>query len=278
MRIAIAYSNRRKVGGIEAYLARVMPELSRLGYTLAFWHEVEGPDYREQIGLPCGAPIWSVSDLGTERALAVLREWHPDLIYSHGLLDPKLESEMLKVAPAVFFAHGYYGTCISGGKAFKYPVAKPCDRRFGWQCLLQYYPHRCGGLSPMTLFKLYNLQSKRLDNLHLYACIVTHSDHMVNECIKHGLPAEYAYTFSYHQDSEEKAIELRVPSAWRLLFSGRMDHLKGGSIFLEALPKIIKAIDLPLQVTFAGDGPERKRWEREADRIRELHREIKIEF
>src|SRR2546423_8225430 len=39
------------------------------------------------------------------------------------------------VAPAVFFAHAYYGTCISGAKTFKRPTVTPCDRRFGPKCL-----------------------------------------------------------------------------------------------------------------------------------------------
>src|SRR5256885_5474959 len=51
------------------------------------------------------------------------------------LMEPELEAEMLKVAPAVFFAHAYYGTCISGSKTFKFPNPMPCHRRFGWQCM-----------------------------------------------------------------------------------------------------------------------------------------------
>ena len=278
MRIVIAYSNRRKIGGVETYIANIIPELSRLGHTLALLYEVEGPADREQIELPLESPIWSVSDLGAERALAALREWRPDLIYSHGLSDPAFESEMLKVAPAVFFAHGYYGTCISGAKSFKYPVVTPCNRRFGLQCLMHYYPHRCGGLSPVTLFKLYNLQSKRLDNLHLYACIVTHSEHMIDEYTRHGLPAERAYNFPRHEAREEISTASQAPSTWRLLFSGRMDTLKGGGVFLEALPEVVRGIDIPMRVTFAGDGPEREKWEEVAARIRARYEKLDIEF
>ena len=278
MRIAIAYSNRRVVGGIEAYLGRVIPELSRLGHRLAFWHEVEGPEDRERIELPSGAPVWSVFDLGTTRALAALGEWRPDLIYSHGLLDSELESEMVKVAPAVFFAHGYYGTCISGAKTFKYPVVRPCDRRFGWQCLMHYYPHRCGGISPKTMLGLYRLQSKRLDTLRHYARIVTHSDHMVSEYTRHGLPAERVYDFPYHEEREEADIDPQARRDWRLLFAGRMDRLKGGGVFLDALPGVAARIDLPLRVTFAGDGPERESWERMAARKLSRRDKLSIEF
>lgn len=278
MRIAIVYSNRRKVGGIEEYLAKVMPELSRLGHRLAFLHEVEGPAEREQIEMPLETPILNVSESGVERAIIRLREWRPDLIYCHGLMDSRLESEMLKVAPAIFFAHGYYGTCVSEAKAFKYPVIRPCERRFGWQCLLHYYPHHCGGLNPATMLKLYNLQSNRLEALHRYALIVSHTDHMVNEYIKHGLPAEPVYNFPYSEDLEETCVDSHARQSWRLLFAGRMDRLKGGGVFLDALPEVIARIDLPLQVTFAGDGLERENWQQTAARMLAGNEKLNIEF
>src|SRR2546423_13367613 len=67
------------------------------------------------------------------------------------------------VAPAVFFAHAYYGTCISGAKTFKRPTVTPCDRRFGRECLLQYFPHRCGGVGPFTKLRAFRLQSQRAE-------------------------------------------------------------------------------------------------------------------
>src|SRR6266436_3633729 len=143
MRIAIAYSRRAKVGGIETYLDNLIPELHHLGHSLAFLHEVNEASEREQIALPNDSPAWCVDELGAEQGLAKLSDWRPDLI----------------------FAHGYYGTCISGAKLFKTPSVKPCDRRFGPQCLLHYYPHRCGGLSPITMLREYQRQTKRLETL-----------------------------------------------------------------------------------------------------------------
>lgn len=301
MRIAIAYANRRKIGGIETYLSGIIPELARLGHTLAFWYELEGPTDRDPIALPAGVPTWCVADLGAACALTALHDWQPDVIYAHGLHNLELEAEMLKIAPAVFFAHGYYGTCISGAKTFKLPVVIPCTRRFGWPCLLHYYPHRCGGLSPTTMLRMYRLQSKRLDLLHRYKAIVTHSDHMISEYAKHGLAAERAYQFPYDSLRTEtiKALEpnagvaghlpdsaidgqledqLRVSLEQRLLFSGRMDRVKGGAYFLEALPKVATALDARLRVTFAGDGSECVSWKRTAARIQESHPKIHVEF
>ena len=198
MRIAVINWNRRRIGGVETYLNTIIPELSDAGHEIAFWSEVDEPAEREKINLPHGSPAWCVSELGPERALTELRDWQPSAIYTHKLMDPRLEAETLTIAPSIFFAHDYYGTCISGAKTFKFPVVQPCDRRFGWQCLMHYFPHRCGGWSPITMLQLYHLQSNRLKLLHRYDAIVTHSEHMLAELIKHGLSPQSAYNFPYY--------------------------------------------------------------------------------
>lgn len=273
------------MGGTETYLGLIIPELARLGHELSFWHETDAPASRERIALPEGVPSWCVKELGGRRALAELRAWRPELIYTHSLLSPRLEEETLGVAPAVFFAHAYYGTCISGGKAFKRPGVVPCERRFGWECLLKYYPHRCGGLSPLTMVRLYRLQSKRLELLRRYEAILTHSSHMHAEYLKHGLSPSRVFNLSYYAhggykpspdgggDPSALFAEAAPPASskekgcYDLLFLGRMELLKGGGVFVESLRRIREGLGKPVRVTFAGDGPERGRWEREAAKV-----------
>ncbi|MGB8510837.1 MAG: glycosyltransferase family 4 protein [Pyrinomonadaceae bacterium] len=305
MRIAVINWSRRKAGGVETYLGGVIPELLRAGHKVAFWYEVDLPSNREQIVLPARIRTWSVAELGTTRALSALAEWQPDLIYAHGLLDPQLEAATLKIAPAVFFAHSYYGTCISGAKTFKYPVVRPCQRQFGWECLAHYYPNRCGGLNPLTMVKEYRRQSLRLELMRDYKAIVTHSRYIQAELIKHGLSASSAYRFPYYvhgthaaSEPDESVISLRPilaralpivgderqvraePSSdgWRLLFMGRMDMLKGGGVLLEALPHAAERLGVPLHVTFAGDGPARRAWERRASRLQRNNNSLHIKF
>jgi glycosyltransferase involved in cell wall biosynthesis len=303
MRIAVVNWSRRKVGGVETYLSTIIPELSRAGHDLAFWSEVDEPVDREQIQLSRDVPAWSVSALGVVEALAALRDWRPQVIYTHKVLDPKLEADILSIAPSVFFAHDYYGTCISGNKSFKFPTVRPCSRRFGWQCLLNYFPRRCGGRSPVTMVKLYRLQSSRLELLRRYDAVVTHSDHMLSEYMNHGLSVGHAYNFPYYVKGAREGLDERndfridstlfasSPSGehetefqitecpyWRLLFSGRMELLKGGHVFLEALPLVAESLDRPLRIVLAGDGRERRKLERVASRIQSSNPEIEIEF
>jgi glycosyltransferase involved in cell wall biosynthesis len=274
MRIAILNWSNRRIGGTGTYLSAVMPYLQRAGHEVGLWHEVSTPADYAIIPLPPDAPVWSVADLGLESALAGLASWHPHLLYSHGMLDPEVESRTLDIAPAVFFAHNYYGTCISGAKTFKSPVVTPCDRRFGWQCLAQYYPRRCGGWNPVTMVRLYRQQRDRLELLSRYRAIVTHSEHMQNEYINHGLTASRVFNVKYGSDLERSApCESQVvPAAddarpWRLLFVGRMDELKGGRELLESLPHVVAALNRQVHLTFAGDGLQRASWTAFANRI-----------
>lgn len=305
MRIAVINWSRRRVGGTETYLGLIIPELARLGHEMAFWHEIDRPSNREQIELPEGVPAWCVEHMGQERALGALRAWQPDLIYTHSLLTPELEKETLKIAPAIFFAHAYYGTCISGAKTLKSPEVTPCSRRFGWKCLVHYYPRRCGGLNPFTMLKLYGVQSKRLRLLQNYAAILTHSSHMRDEYLAHGLPDGRVHNLSYyahsaagkrhtlhellsHADASGTAGDVRTHERaggnsgrsddYHLLFAGRMDRLKGGHTFLEALPRVAARLDRPLYVTFAGDGPERRALERAARRLEKRSAGLRINF
>jgi glycosyltransferase involved in cell wall biosynthesis len=297
MRIAVVNWSRRRAGGTETYLGSILPGLARRGHTVSLWHEIDRPVNREPIELPPGVPSWCVEQLGSKRALAALREWAPDLIYTHSLLTPKLEAETLRIAPAVFFAHAYYGTCISGTKTFKRPDMRPCGRRFGPKCLAHYYPHRCGGLNPLTMLRLYRLQSRRLELLHQYRAILTHSLHMYDEYIRHGLPPEnvhylsyYAHSLSPHyreapvapphtaDDADAAATGAPGKSYLHLLFAGRMEALKGGHLFIESLREVRARLSSPLLVTFAGDGPERERWERLAAQVMRRTDGIKIEF
>src|SRR5436190_24164678 len=114
MRIAIVNWSRRRAGGVETYLNTIIPELARAGHAIAFWCEVDEPVERAQIEIPGDAPTWCVASIGAQEATVSLRDWRPDVIYSHKLADPDLERRLLDLAPSIFFAHDYNGTCISG--------------------------------------------------------------------------------------------------------------------------------------------------------------------
>jgi glycosyltransferase involved in cell wall biosynthesis len=287
MRIALVNYSSRRIGGTEAYLSALLPELARLGHQLAFLCELDVPESRERIPLPAGTPLWCREQIGADAVLSSLTRWKPDLIYAHGQIEVDFERRLLTLAPGVYFAHNYYGTCISGLKTFKLPVIEPCDRKFGWQCLALYFPRHCGGRSPFTMAKLFLEQTSRLETLRQYDAIVTHSSHMRDEYIKHGIPEHRIHHFAYEVSknegrfADEQTIQIvnRADSnGFKLLFVGRMDRLKGGEVLLESLPLAERELNKPLHLTFAGDGPDRRRWGKIAVRVTRKCPNIRIQF
>ena len=287
MRIAIVNTHHARVGGVETYLDAVIPALDAAGHQIALLSELDSPPSLPRIRLPGGAPAWCASEMGSAAALDVLAGWRPDVIYVHGMEDLSAAERIVESAPAVLFAHGYYGTCISGNKMFSAPRLRPCARRFGWRCLIQYYPHRCGGLSPLRMWNDYQKQNARLALLGRYATILTASEHMRAEFVRHGLPAQRVHAIRlplaperYPRSPAAGTVQM-MPAEnreLRLLFVGRMTPLKGGSIMLDALALAAPSLGRPLKVTFVGDGPERARWEQKSRRLQAENTNLQIEF
>ncbi len=291
MRIAVANFSSRRVGGAESYIEEVIAEFANSGHDVGLFVEIDVPADRAAIRLPGDSPLWCVAKQTLAGAVAAMRDWHPDLIFAHGLVDPRNEAATLSVAPSVFFAHGYYGTCISGAKTNSYPKIVPCTRTFGPKCLLHFYPRRCGGLSPVTALIEYRRQADRLKLLRRYRAILTDSTHMRDEYLRHGFDPNTVIRSSYFRDTSpgpdtsiDTAIESRNTNGnasgdpVRLLFLGRMDPLKGGLILLDSLPIVADALDRPIEMTFGGDGPCRDSWTRRAQAISAKHTRVKTVF
>jgi glycosyltransferase involved in cell wall biosynthesis len=291
MRIAVASFSSRRVGGAESYVDEVIAEFANSGHNVGLFVEYDVPADRPPIQLPGESPLWCVANQGITAATAGLREWHPDLIFAHGLANPRVEAATLSVAPAVFFAHGYYGTCISGAKTNSYPKIVPCTRTFGPKCLLHFYPRRCGGLSPVTALIEYRRQANRLKLLRRYRAILTDSTHMRDEYLRHGFDPNIVIRSSYLRDTSpgpDTRIESPVvpkrdtngnaSGPARLLFLGRMDALKGGLTLLDSLPIVAAALDRPVELTFGGDGPARDSWTRRAQAITAENPRVKTVF
>jgi glycosyltransferase involved in cell wall biosynthesis len=288
MRVLQVSWTARKAGGTETYVERVGGALRAAGHETGLLCEVDQPANRERIRMSDESPLWSVSAMGLNGAMGAARAWMPDVIYGHGLADPAVEATTLEIAPAVLFAHGYRGVCISGSKSFNFPVTRPCTRHFGWQCLLHFYPHRCGGLNPFTMWIDFIRESSRLLMLHSYRTIITASEHMRLEFLRHGLAPESVTVIplpvnalvpsdNRPADGVDRATRsLHVP--FRLLFVGRMELLKGGDILLDALPLLLGWSEAPVDMTFVGDGPERARWERRAARLQLSQPRLRVQF
>ncbi len=279
MRIAVLNWTNRVAGGTEEYLRRFLPAASAAGHRVAFLYEVEGPEDRAAIHDPPGG-VWSVERLGADAAATAVRDWRPDVLYAHGFGSPALEARLYELAPTVFFAHEYYGTCISGTKTTRLPVLAPCERTFGPACLAHYFPRRCGGLNPVTMWRQYRLQADRLAALRRCSAVVTHSEHMREEYVRHGFAPDRVAAFPYYVlDEAPEAVPARpLPERPTLTFLGRMEANKGGAVLLAALPEVRRRLGRQLRVVFAGDGRDRTAWEAQARPLQGRDPGLRVEF
>lgn len=288
MKVLVVNFSNRIIGGTEHYLQVLLSKLHERDIEVAFAHEHSEPAEREAIALPPQVPSWCRETLGSDHTLEQMRKWNPDIIFAHGELDPTFEARYLKFAPSIYFAHNYYGTCVSGLKTFHRPEVRPCHRKFGLACLAMYFPRQCGGMNPVTMIDRYRKSSRRLRVLRRYDAIVTHSQHLQQEYVNHGFESHRVHNIKYEVTSKARASLGKPvntkddahsrPEVWRMMFLGRMERTKGGHQLIQALPQVQSKLGTPLHLSFAGDGPARDTWEQAAAPIRNQNHHISMEF
>ena len=89
------------------------------------------------------------------------------------------------------------------------------------------------------MLRQYHLQSQRLTVIRKCAAVVTHSEHMRDEYVRNGIPADRVFNFPFYaaEFSPEQLPLDRLPACPTLLFLGRMEAAKGGNVLLDALPR-----------------------------------------
>lgn len=278
MRIAVLTWTDRRAGGVETYLEAVLPALAATGQDVSLWHEVSEPEDRPAIALPPSIERRACGDRGA--AIGALGSWNPDVVVSNGLADARLELDLTGVAPLVLVAHNYHGTCISGTKCWSVPVRQPCSRTFGVACLALYYPRRCGGLSPITMTRLYARSRLRLRAARRCRRVVALSAHMRDEYVRHGLDASAVVVVPYgpQPHSLASAPAQRSDSSIRLVTVGRLESLKGNDLLIDALPAVQRSLGRPVVLTLVGHGPARPRLEAQAAAVQAAHGGVSVRF
>jgi glycosyltransferase involved in cell wall biosynthesis len=269
MRILIATLSPDLIGGVEKYLQSVVPALLGRGHSIGLLYEYPSDGKGEGIDSGLDVRSWCARELGVESTLRSIGAFAPDVVYSQGLESEALEQGLLDGYFTAFYAHTYWGTCITGTKTHSLPRFEPCTRRLGIACLAHYYPRRCGGLNPATMWQLYQIQSRRKERLPEYKAVLTASRHMLREYERHGVSPERLHLVPLPVgDSSRQAAEApsRTPGN-RILFLGRLMDVKGLDYLLQAIPRAESKLGKPLHLTVAGDGPDRAHLERMARRV-----------
>ncbi len=270
VRILIATCQRNLVGGVEKYLQTVIPALLDRGHSIGLLYEYPFDSSQEKIEAGSESfSAWCLGELGAAAALRSIDNWEPDAVYSHGLDDSRFESALLERYPMILYAHTYYGTCVSGRKCYASPRLEPCSRTLGAGCLLRYYPRRCGGLDPKTMWQLFQWQTKRKASLPRYQAVLVASEHMREEYARHGVDATRLHLAPLPGVDCAPGASPPAPRkpGGRVLFVGRLMDVKGAHLAIEALPKASQRLGCDLSLTIAGDGPDRAKLETLARRL-----------
>jgi glycosyltransferase involved in cell wall biosynthesis len=270
MRVLIVNEAAAGGGGVESYLAALMPGLAGRGHSLAFLHynsaDQAGPTRLDVFGVP----DMSVADRGLAAALDWVSAWRPDVCFSHNMRHLDVDDRLASAWPVVRMMHGYFGTCVSGQKAHAFPGVTPCSREFGPSCLALYLPRHCGQMRPGRLLAGFAWASRQRSLFGRYAGIVVASEHMGREYVRHGVAADRltvaplfptiagadpAKNGTPGSDSGPDAMQPIV------LFAGRMTSLKGAELLVRAVAAANRRATISMRLVMAGEGPERPRVE-----------------
>ncbi len=113
------------------------------------------------------------------------------------------------------------------------------------------------------MWKLYQRSQALHAQLPEYGAVLVASEHMRREFERNGVPLEKLHLAALPNPHETAPIKPPAPkpSGSNLLFMGRLTRLKGAGDLLRAMPWAEKKLGRPLNVTIAGDGPERQNLE-----------------
>jgi glycosyltransferase involved in cell wall biosynthesis len=163
--------------------------------------------------------------------------------------------------PTFKMMHGYFGTCVSGHKAFSFPSVEPCPRTCGPACLAYFLPRRCGQLRPDLMMRQYAWARRQQRLFGRYAGVVVASGHMRREYLRHDVPPARVHAIPLFAAPGAMSAAA-APSPIDVLFLGRMTPLKGGDELVHAARLAASSLHRPLRIVLAGVGPERARLER----------------
>lgn len=251
MKVLIANSQLARAGGMETYLGSFVQDMSSRGHEICVAAEYGVEPRVQETWCPPGIAVQPIQAFLTRAT-----SWAPDVVLCNPLSEPTMEESLAGLAPVIFFAHTFYGTCVSGTKMHAFPAPRPCTRTLGMACLALYYPRRCGGLNPLKARSLFFLERRRRAALKKFSHILVGSQYMREEFIKNGVSPESVTVVGFPAEKPEPATRVEyVPG--RVVYVGRLTKVKGVDLLLRALSCLPMGTSSSLVV--AGDGVDRTR-------------------
>lgn len=244
-------------GGIETYLRTILPALAIAGWKIRVGARVV--DDADAYGVPAEQVAWSDEhDDGSATAAAriaeIAREFRPDVIAMHGVLDADVLEAARAAAPrAVYHLHDHRLFCPNGDRVFPQGGGR-CRLRMGSACIVHSLVHGCAyGPRPATR-ELLRRRERVRDAAKTSDAFVVFSGFMRSTARANGIdgpvyvlqpPLEHGWIATAPAPRPQRDV---------VLFAGRVFKSKG----IESLVRALHAIDAarrPL-LRIAGDGPD----------------------
>lgn len=188
--------------------------------------------------------------------VAVVGELRPQVVHLHDFFDPRMASDIRRLAPVVWSVHNFVG-CTSGYKYFRQP-GDECTRQHGPGCVPHLLFKGCfHGRDPRPMPKMYAKATTFLAALREADVAVAHSRFVTRHLESNSIPRIQLVPLF----SPGRVRALPLPRSHRLLFVGRITPVKG----LEVLLKAMARLDIPLDI--CGEGWGLPRSERLATRL-----------
>lgn len=261
MKILIVSHYREIEGGTEGYIHAILLGLPSRGHECALLYEVSNShNEKQRVDNESTKVIHWPETLGEPAIPNEVRTWCPDIVYLQSIGGHDREKLLLDSYQVVWFAHDYKGTCISGLKRFSLPLFMPCDRVFGVACLALYFPRRCGGCSPISMWKLYKQQRQKQHLFSRYVAVVVASTHMKREYERNGISPDRVFVAPYFppKSTPDPVAPVKRGILDRIIFVGRMVEEKGCGILIKAVLLASKALRRQLTLIAVGDGEDRQ--------------------
>jgi glycosyltransferase involved in cell wall biosynthesis len=256
MRILIANEALTGGGGVETYLATLVPALQARGHEVGVLHDNPAAEQGPQRIAPDGTWRAGVQDEGSPiRAIERVREFAPDVCFSHNMRRLEIDARLADAWPVVKMMHGHFGTCVSGQKAFGFPASAPCPRTFGPGCLAYYFPRRCGEASPSALVARYRWGLEQRALFPRYRSIVVASRYMRDEYLRAGAAEKSVHAIPLFAPPCTPDVPLVRARPVDVLFLGRLTALKGPDVLIEAAACAGHRLGRAVKIVMAGDGP-----------------------
>ena len=258
MRILIANEALSGHGGVETYLAALISALQHAGHDVGVLHQNTAKVEHEPHAI-ASHDTWrvGVEDVGLDEAIRRVRSFAPDVCFSHNMRSLEIESQLLAGWPVVKMMHGHFGTCISGHKMLAFPSSVACTRDFGTGCFTHYWTRRCGQANPVRVMRAYEWSKSQRGLLPEYHSLVVASRYMRDQYLRTGVTHAHVHAIPLFAPRVAEPAEHNGHRSIDVIFVGRLTNLKGPDVVIDAVARAMPRVGRPMNVVFAGDGPER---------------------